>query len=354
MARFFEGLGECARGACGWSDDDAFRPPPMAFDFSGSLALAPGADAEARLAHRLGVAGHPLSVALTLAQASSGRAAEWVATREGGRSGYRHKGSVELPLGSGGHAALLEVESEGRLALAARYEEQGGRAAQLGLETQTGDWLVPQRLALSLGSRHGALAAGIQARIGLRGAGSTVSEPKLRLEFEDNAVSAHCFVEDGRAGSCLQWRPPVLRGLHLTGGLRCSTAEDAALREYHLALDEAVVGAELQIEETVSTGLRVRRCFGEAVGDSVVQYAVTKDFEEGVALALVWQVIRLIGAEGLDRRGPAGPCRLFLGPGFRFAACWNRLGETVKTRKKREKTGKKWARYSLTRVKEGS
>ena len=32
-------------------------------------------------------------------------------------------------------------------------------------------------------------------------------------------------------------------------------------------------------------------------------------------------------------------CRLFLGPGFRLGARWNRLGETVKTRKKREKTG---------------
>ena len=48
------------------------------------------------------------------------------------------------------------------------------------------------------------------------------------------------------------------------------------------------------------------------------------------------------------------PCRLFLGPGLRLGACWNRLSETVKTRKKREKTGRKWARYSLKGVKEGS
>eukprot|EP01045_Picozoa_sp_COSAG04_P058451 COSAG04_NODE_28426_length_275_cov_2.539773_1_plen_48_part_10 len=27
------------------------------------------------------------------------------------------------------------------------------------------------------------------------------------------------------------------------------------------------------------------------------------------------------------------PCRLFLGPGFRLVARWNRLVETVKTRK---------------------
>ena len=48
--------------------------------------------------------------------------------------------------------------------------------------------------------------------------------------------------------------------------------------------------------------------------------------------------------------GSWSPCRLFLGPGFRLGARWNRLGETVKTRKKREKTGKKWARYGLTSV----
>ena len=51
------------------------------------------------------------------------------------------------------------------------------------------------------------------------------------------------------------------------------------------------------------------------------------------------QVIRHIGAQGLDRRGPAGSCRLFLGPGFRLGARWNRLGETVKTRKKRGGNG---------------
>ena len=54
------------------------------------------------------------------------------------------------------------------------------------------------------------------------------------------------------------------------------------------------------------------------------------------------QVIPPIGAEGLDRRPPAGSCRLFLGPGFRLGARWNRLGEAVKTRKdfgKRPKRG---------------
>ena len=47
------------------------------------------------------------------------------------------------------------------------------------------------------------------------------------------------------------------------------------------------------------------------------------------------------------------PCRLFLGPGFWPGARWNRLVEAVETRKKRGKTGRKWARYSLRCVKEG-
>ena len=62
------------------------------------------------------------------------------------------------------------------------------------------------------------------------------------------------------------------------------------------------------------------------------------------------QLIRPIGAEGLDRRGPAGSCRLFLGPGLRLGARWNRLVETVRTRKEREKTGGKWARHGLRSV----
>ena len=44
----------------------------------------------------------------------------------------------------------------------------------------------------------------------------------------------------------------------------------------------------------------------------------------------------------------------FRGPGFRLGARWNRLVETVKTRKKREFSGKKWARYGLKGVKDGS
>eukprot|EP01045_Picozoa_sp_COSAG04_P031938 COSAG04_NODE_6090_length_1414_cov_1.448669_3_plen_65_part_01 len=43
-------------------------------------------------------------------------------------------------------------------------------------------------------------------------------------------------------------------------------------------------------------------------------------------------------------------CRLFLGPGLWLVGRWNRLGQAVKTRKKRGKTGKKWVRYGLKRV----
>ena len=48
------------------------------------------------------------------------------------------------------------------------------------------------------------------------------------------------------------------------------------------------------------------------------------------------------------------PLPPFLGPGFRLGARWNRLDQAVETHKKREKTGKKWARYGLKDVKEGS
>ena len=52
---------------------------------------------------------------------------------------------------------------------------------------------------------------------------------------------------------------------------------------------------------------------------------------------------------------PSWPsCRLSLGPGFRLGARWNRLGQAVKTRKKREKTGGKWARYGLKNLNQGS
>ena len=46
---------------------------------------------------------------------------------------------------------------------------------------------------------------------------------------------------------------------------------------------------------------------------------------------------------GVSNEGGRSPSwssyRLFLGPAFRLVACWNRLGEAVKTSKKREKMG---------------
>ena len=45
---------------------------------------------------------------------------------------------------------------------------------------------------------------------------------------------------------------------------------------------------------------------------------------------------------------------LFVRPEKCAMARWNRLGQAVKTHKKREKTGKKWARYGLRSVNQGS
>ena len=59
-------------------------------------------------------------------------------------------------------------------------------------------------------------------------------------------------------------------------------------------------------------------------------------------------------APGVSNEGRSSPLLVlvppFLGPGFRLGARWNRLGVTVKTRKKRGKTGEKWARCGLKRV----
>ena len=59
-------------------------------------------------------------------------------------------------------------------------------------------------------------------------------------------------------------------------------------------------------------------------------------------------------APGTSNEGRSSPLLVlappFLGPGFWLGARWNRLVEAVKTRKQREKTGGKWARYDLKRV----
>ena len=63
---------------------------------------------------------------------------------------------------------------------------------------------------------------------------------------------------------------------------------------------------------------------------------------EGVVLAIIDahpQVRRRAESRRTKEFSPLGPVPPFLGPGFRLGACWNRLGEAVKTRKKREKTG---------------
>ena len=64
-------------------------------------------------------------------------------------------------------------------------------------------------------------------------------------------------------------------------------------------------------------------------------------------------------ASGASNEGPRSRVLVlvppFLGPGFRLGVRWNRLAETVKTRKTQGETGGKRARYGLKRVnKEGT
>ena len=97
--------------------------------------------------------------------------------------------------------------------------------------------------------------------------------------------------------------------------------------------------------------------------DNATQHAALKfaDFLPGVAGgAYHVRDLQVIPppAAGVSNEGRSSPLLALvpplLGPGFRLAACWNRLVETVKTRKQREETGKKWARYGLRSVKDGS
>ena len=139
----------------------------------------------------------------------------------------------------------------------------------------------------------------------------------------------------------------VLVGIELVAGSPLPAAE----QEDYLALWR-YIGWLLGVDGRLDPCRNVPRA--KAMLESVIMHLLEPD-EHSVAVAQhLLQVIPPIGAEGLNRRPPVGACRLFLGPGFRLAARWNRLGETVKTRKKREKTGQKWARYGLKGVKDGS
>ena len=88
-----------------------------------------------------------------------------------------------------------------------------------------------------------------------------------------------------------------------------------------------------------------------------VSYAAVPFIGPAPALVCTLQVI-LPTASGVSNEGRSSPLLVlappFLGPGFWLGARWNRLVEAVKTRKKREKTGGKWARYGLKGVKDGS
>ena len=91
----------------------------------------------------------------------------------------------------------------------------------------------------------------------------------------------------------------------------------------------ACIGAGTGLGECYLTtdGGGVPTCWGSEGGHT--EWSPRNDVDVGLQRYL--QVIRAIGAEGLNRRGPAGSCRLFLGPGFRIGARWNRPVGTVKT-----------------------
>ena len=96
-----------------------------------------------------------------------------------------------------------------------------------------------------------------------------------------------------------------------------------------------------------------------AAGGYIVALTVSEDSVLQGVLDLQGAIkVILPTAPAVSNEGQSSPLLAlappFLGPGFRLGARWNRLVETVKTRKNREKTGGKWARYGLKRVKEGS
>ena len=119
----------------------------------------------------------------------------------------------------------------------------------------------------------------------------------------------------------------------------------ASTRSGDTALHFAALGGRLECARLLLDGGADHRS-RNLQGKTALHYAqnsqAASQLKESPGQLAIRQVIPGIGAEGLSRRGPpAGPCRLFLGPGFRLAARCNRLGETVKTRKRRKKNGGK-------------
>lgn len=229
----------------------------------------------------------------------AGTAVEWGCSNEDGK--YAHESTVELPLGNIDGASVVTTSSATNGdSYAVRYEHPHGlRAVQFGVDmtADTVDWGSPRGLPYAAGWRHGPLAAGLRGTVDVADSGaSTLLAPAARLAFDDQTVSVLLFAEGQpyvSIGGCCQWRPSFAPSIKLSCGLRYAiNMEDSSSGpEYNVTMDEGVMTVQHQVEDSLSTQLRVRRCFGLGCSaqQSAVQYSVLKRLIEGFSVGLVWQ-----------------------------------------------------------------
>lgn len=301
---FFGGLGASTREALGWESDGelgdgAWSPPFSSCTFVHALRSA-GLAAEIK--HTV-CSGSPVEAALAVGAGDdwgvlAGAALEWSCSHEHGK--YVHTGAVELPFSEAEGASAAVAAAEGTTSYAIRYEHPDGlRAAHFGVDTAgvAVDWASPCGLPYAAGWRHGPLAAGLKGMVEMTDRRATTAlMPAVRIAFDDSTVSAHLFAEGQpytAVGGCCQWRPSFAPSLKLSCGLTYAVEVEGSTngREYNLAMDEGVVSVHYQIDQSLSTQLRVRRCFGVEVlaQKSAVQYSVQKKLADGFSLGLVWQ-----------------------------------------------------------------
>lgn len=229
----------------------------------------------------------------------AGAAVEWSCSNEDGR--YAHESAVELPLGDvDGASAVATTSASDGDSYAVRYEQSDGlRAVHFGVNTVGGaaDWASPRGLPYAAGWRHGPLAAGLKGTVELAIDGSsTALVPSVRLGFDDQTVSALLFAEGqpyASVGGCCQWRPDFAPSIKLSCGLKYAieVEDNSSGPEYNLTMDEGAMSMQYQVDGSLSTQLRVRRCFGVELSaqQSAVQYSVQKKLTDGFSVGLVWQ-----------------------------------------------------------------
>ena len=301
---FFGGLGASTREALGWESDgelgDGAWVPPLS-----SCTVVHGlrcAGLGAKIKHTV-CSGSPVEATLAVGPGDdwsvlAGAALEWSCSHEHGK--YAHKGAVELPFSEVEGVSTVVAAAEGTTSYAIRYEHPDGlRAAQFGVDTAgvMVDWASPCGLPYAAGWRHGPLAAGLKGMVEMTDRGATTAlMPAVRLAFEDSTVCAHLFAEGQpytAVGGCCQWRPSFAPSLKLSCGLKYAVEveDNSNGREYNLAMDEGAISVQYQIDLSLSTQLRVRRCFGAEMfaQQSAVQYTVQKKLKDGFSVGLLWQ-----------------------------------------------------------------